>query len=97
MKNKDLGTVEFLIFLIKPFFSSIFGYLLSFAPIFGNCLFLVLGKNLCFTVQHSCCNHHLRLCSSSKNTCKITEGSNVYLLGTYGCLTFFKNKHKKLM
>lgn len=23
MKNKDLGTVEFLIFLIKPFFSSI--------------------------------------------------------------------------
>lgn len=44
MKNKDLGTVEFLIFLIKHFFSSIFHYLLSFAPIFGNCIFLILGK-----------------------------------------------------
>lgn len=48
MKNKDLGTVEFLIFLIKPFFSSIFHYLLSFAPIFGNYIFLIWGKkNLC--------------------------------------------------
>lgn len=44
MKNKDLGTVEFLIFLIKPFFSSIFHYLLSFAPIFGNYIFLILGE-----------------------------------------------------
>lgn len=44
MKNKDLGTVEFLIFLIKPFFSSIFHYLLSFAPISGNGIFLILGK-----------------------------------------------------
>lgn len=46
MKNKDLGTVEFLIFLIKPFFSSIFHYLLSFAPIFGNYIFLILGKKI---------------------------------------------------
>lgn len=74
MKNKDLGTVEFLIFLIKPFFSSIFHYLLSFAPIFGNCIFLTLGKKIfaCFIVQHSCYNHHLRLCSCSKNTYNIT-------------------------
>lgn len=43
MKNKDLGTVEFLIFLIKLFFSSIFHYLLCFDPIFGNCLFLIWG------------------------------------------------------
>lgn len=46
MKNKDLGTVEFLIFLIKHFFSSTFHYFLSFAPIFGNCIFLILGKKI---------------------------------------------------
>lgn len=74
MKNKDLGTVEFLIFLIKHFFSSIFHYLLSFAPIFGNCIFLILGKktHFCSPVQHSSCDHHLRLCISSRNPCDIS-------------------------
>lgn len=69
MKNKDLGTVEFLIFLIKHFFSSTFHYFFSFAPIFGNCIFLILGKkNLCSPIQHSSCNYHLRFCIS-KNPC----------------------------
>lgn len=65
MKNKDLGTVEFLIFLIKPFFSSI---LLPFVFCSHFWKFFISNfgkkKNYFFPVQHSCCNHHLGLCSS---------------------------------
>lgn len=68
MKNKDLGTVESLIFLIKHLFSSIFHYLLSFDPIFGNGIFLILGKKTPFALLfNTACSYHLRLCISSKN------------------------------
>lgn len=67
MKNKDLGTVEFLIFLIKHFFSSTFHYFFVFCSHFWKLYISNFGKkNLCSPVQHSSCNYHLRFCISKK-------------------------------